>query len=211
MKYKHIIWDWNGTLFDDAWLCVEIMNEILRKRNMNKITLEQYQMVFEFPVKNYYNKLGFDFEKEAFEVIGTEFIVNYNKNFHRCKLQPKVHYILEKILRLNRTQSILSAMKQKDLENSMELYDLGKYFTEIIGIDNHYAKSKVEKGKKWIKKSAFKRSEILFVGDTSHDYEVAEIIRVDCILIPSGHYPREKLEKCNVPIINSLDEILNFL
>jgi len=168
-------------------------------------------MVFEFPVKNYYNKLGFDFEKEAFEVIGTEFIVNYNKNFHRCKLQPKVYYILEKILKLNRHQSILSAMKQKDLEASIELYDLGKFFTEIIGIDNHYAKSKVEKGKQWFKKSKFKRSEILLVGDTSHDYEVAEIIGVDCILIPSGHYPREKLEKCNVPIINSLDEILNFL
>jgi phosphoglycolate phosphatase len=35
MKYKHIIWDWNGTLIDDAWLCVDIMNKILEKRNLD--------------------------------------------------------------------------------------------------------------------------------------------------------------------------------
>ena len=29
-KYRHVIWDWNGTLLDDAWLCVEIINEMLR-------------------------------------------------------------------------------------------------------------------------------------------------------------------------------------
>ena len=29
IKYKHIIWDWNGTLINDVWLVVEIMNKML--------------------------------------------------------------------------------------------------------------------------------------------------------------------------------------
>ena len=41
-KYRHIIWDWNGTLLDDAWLCVEILNEILRRRNEQPVTHERY-------------------------------------------------------------------------------------------------------------------------------------------------------------------------
>ena len=28
-KIKYIIWDWNGTLVNDAWLFVELMNEEL--------------------------------------------------------------------------------------------------------------------------------------------------------------------------------------
>ena len=33
-KYTHIIWDWNGTLLDDAWLCVDVMNGMLGERGL---------------------------------------------------------------------------------------------------------------------------------------------------------------------------------
>ena len=38
MKYKHIIWDWNGTLLDDRHFCIEIMNQVLEKRGMKLMT-----------------------------------------------------------------------------------------------------------------------------------------------------------------------------
>ena len=42
-QYKHIIWDWNGTLLNDAWLFVEIMNSVLENSNMATISLEKYR------------------------------------------------------------------------------------------------------------------------------------------------------------------------
>ena len=42
MKIKHIIWDWNGTLLDDCWLCVESINKSLKKRNLPQIDKEKY-------------------------------------------------------------------------------------------------------------------------------------------------------------------------
>jgi phosphoglycolate phosphatase len=45
--YAHIIWDWNGTLFDDAWLCVDIMNILLQRRNKPLITYPQYLEIFD--------------------------------------------------------------------------------------------------------------------------------------------------------------------
>ena len=51
MKYKLIIWDWNGTLIDDAWLCVEILNNILEKRGLNAITIDEYRESFTFRTK----------------------------------------------------------------------------------------------------------------------------------------------------------------
>ena len=74
MKYKHIIWDWNGTLLNDTWLCVEGINNSLEKRSIDTITKEVYRRVFSFPVKDYYERLGFDFKKEPFEVAGDEFV-----------------------------------------------------------------------------------------------------------------------------------------
>ena len=32
MKIENIIWDWNGTIVDDAWVFVEVMNDLLKKK-----------------------------------------------------------------------------------------------------------------------------------------------------------------------------------
>ena len=35
-NYRHVIWDWNGTLLDDAWLCVEVLNGLLARRRRSQ-------------------------------------------------------------------------------------------------------------------------------------------------------------------------------
>jgi phosphoglycolate phosphatase len=75
--YKHIIWDWNGTLFDDAWLCIEIINAMLVRRGLTRLTPEEYEQIFDFPVRDYYSRIGFDFQVEPFEKLSDEFIDRY--------------------------------------------------------------------------------------------------------------------------------------
>ena len=52
-KYQHIIWDWNGTLLNDAWLFVDIMNGILKQHDMEMITIKKYRDIFGFPIQEY--------------------------------------------------------------------------------------------------------------------------------------------------------------
>ena len=51
MRYKHIVWDWNGTLLDDLWLCIESINFVLESRGMSQVDKESYKSIFTFPVK----------------------------------------------------------------------------------------------------------------------------------------------------------------
>ncbi|MFC2140293.1 HAD family hydrolase [Candidatus Auribacterota bacterium] len=210
-KYQHIIWDWNGTLFDDAWLCVELMNEMRKKRNMPLIDQKIYQSLFDFPVIEYYRRLNFDLKKEPFEKLGTEFMAAYEKRKLACALQPEVLSTLEKVKDLDIAQSILSAYRQEHLTALVEHYQLSSFFTYIIGLDNHYAYGKVELGKMLLKKLSLSPEKILFVGDTVHDYDVAKKVGTDCILIPSGHHNLEKLKSCGVPVIASLRGLCTLL
>ena len=50
--------------------------------------------------------------------------------------------------------------------------------------------------------------EVLLIGDTIHDCEVAQEIGADPILLSVGHQARKKLEKCKVPLIESLSELV---
>ena len=105
MRYKHIIWDWNGTLLDDRWLCVEGINQALIKRDLPPISEDRYRKIFTFPVKEYYKKLGFDFDNEPFEVAGDEFVDYYGNNFYKAKLQKGSRTLLSEIQSKSISQS----------------------------------------------------------------------------------------------------------
>ena len=53
MQPKLLIWDFNGTILDDAELCYVIENELLLERGMKPITREWYLEHFSFPIRDY--------------------------------------------------------------------------------------------------------------------------------------------------------------
>lgn len=207
-KYKHIIWDWNGTLINDVWLVVEIMNKMLKKRNMPGIDAKKYREIFDFPVIDYYAKLGFDFSDESFEKLTVEFISEYYTRFNECKLFDETEEVLKKIRDMGISQSILSASKEDVLIEKIKYYSIDKYFCRIMGLENHYAESKVERGKKWITELNLNPQDVLLMGDTAHDYDVSEHIGCDCLLIANGHYSYERLAKLGVDVVGTLKEMI---
>jgi len=211
MKYKHIIWDWNGTIIDDAWLCVEILNNILEKRGLNSITIDDYRKYFTFPVRDYYVKLGFDFSVEPFEVCGMEFIHEFKKRQFDASLYSGIESVLDKFSKAGISHSILSAQNQITLNETVEYYRLQNRFEGVNGLDHHYANSKINIGKSWIEALNFDPKEVVMVGDTVHDFEVANAMCTDCILIASGHNSKKRLENTGAPVLDSSSEIKEIL
>ncbi|OQW96427.1 MAG: hypothetical protein BWK77_04770 [Verrucomicrobia bacterium A1] len=209
--YQHIIWDWNGTLFNDAWLCMDVMNGLLRRRGLPLLTLERYQQLFDFPVINYYRQLGFDFSKESFEDLGTEFIADYERRRLECGLREEARAVLEGIRAAGMTQSVLSAYKKTTLEDILAHFDVRPFFVRAIGSDDHYASGKVEQGRKWIRELGCEPGQALLIGDTTHDHEVAEAMGTGCWLIPGGNHSRARLETCGVPVLDSLRDVMKRL
>jgi len=205
---RHVIWDWNGTLLDDAWLCRDIMNGMLRRRDMPTLTEERYRDLFDFPVIDYYRRVGFDFERESFEELGTEFIVEYERRRLEAGLQEGARETLETLRRRGVTQSVLSAYKQNTLEEMVSYFGLRDYFLALIGLNDHYAAGKLENARQWIARLDYGPHEVMLIGDTVHDHEVAREIGVDCVLLACGHHSEEKLKTCGVPVLNSLGSLV---
>ncbi|MFA5291678.1 MAG: HAD family hydrolase [Phycisphaerae bacterium] len=210
-KYKHIIWDWNGTLLDDAWLCVEILNRMLVRRKMETTTLARYQTDFDFPVVNYYLRLGFDFNKESFDEIAREYIHDYESQRFRCSLREGVIDVIKALKARGFLQSVLSASQRSSLIEALEMFGLKDFFENVAGLDDYYAHSKVDAGKELLKNLSANNKEILLIGDTTHDYEVACELGADCLLLPAGHQSRERLAGAGAKVCNNLNEALKSL
>jgi phosphoglycolate phosphatase len=207
-NYKHIIWDWNGTILNDVDLSVELINWLLKEHNLKTVSKDEYKSIFTIPVKNYYAALGFDFAKESFEVVGKKWMDGYERRKFECKVYPGVVEVMEKIKSLGIGQSILSAYSQHTLDEMSAHFGLTKYFSHIVGLDNIYAASKLHLGQQLIKKLGNGKGETLMIGDTEHDFEVATEMGADCVLLSSGHYDKKRLEMLGVTVLDSISGLL---
>ena len=206
-----ILWDWNGTLLDDGWYGLSVINGMLRKRGLREPTPEEHGKLFDFPVQRYYERLGFDFSREPFEVISTEFVDTYYSGVNACSLREGTVETLESIRETGLRQCILSACRQDHLERFIQHYNLEKYFDELLGIDSIHAPGKTGRGCEWIRESGLDPARVLLIGDTMHDAEVAAEMGIECWLIEGGHHPRHRLEETGRPCVSNLPEVLQAL
>jgi len=203
-----IIWDWNGTLLNDVELCVQTMNNMLKKRGLRQLTITSYKEVFSFPVENYYRKIGFDFDKEPFEIPALEFIDHYNSQVTECRLHRHTEMVLKYFHSLGIRQFVLSAMKQDALDQCLEQQNISQFFEHISGLDNHFAASKLENGRQLISALNINPKDLVMVGDTVHDFEVATELGCRCVLVANGHQSRALLDGTGAFVIDELIQLI---
>ena len=212
MKPKLLVWDWNGTLLNDMELTYEIENTMLRERGMAQIPSRDFYLSnFGFPIIDYYVKLGYDFNKYPYAELAEEFHRLYSKSYRKCALREHTVETLAAIRSMEIPQTILSASNQKRLIEQTDYYAVSTYFEDLLGLSDDYAHSKIQRAKAFISMRQIKPKDVLFIGDTDHDYEVANEIGGNCVLLTGGHQGRNVLARCNVPVFDTLYEVLEYI
>lgn len=207
---KYVIWDWNGTLFNDVKVCITSMNRLLERNQLPLIEDDaEYRSKFSFPIKNYYKNLGFDFEKVPFEQLAKEFMDIYQSDSLQCRLTEEVENVISVLKKKGYRQIILSASKRKNLIQQMEQFGISSYFEEILGLSDIYAKSKVEIAREWIEDKTIKN--ITVIGDTYHDYDVAKELNALCLLYSKGHQSISKNEENQYKVVEDINHIIKYL
>ncbi len=205
MKYKYIVWDFNGTIIDDVKVGIDSVNPLLSARGLKTIdSIDKYREKFDFPIIEYYKNLGFDFEKEPYEKIAHEWVANYKRL--SCEIKPVdgVLSLIEYFDTLGLEQMILSASEREMLEEKLSQLGIIKYFKSLLALDNIYAHSKLDIAKNYFKDKD--KTKYLMIGDTTHDAYVAKEIGLDVVLV-CGHHGRDKLEETSYPVYDDMREL----
>jgi len=208
---KTIFWDWNGTLLNDTGICIDAMNPMLRERNLPLLDEELYRSVFTFPVRDYYSKIGFDFDAEPFEKPAMEFIENYDDMVENAGIFDDAILILDEFRSRGYTQMILSAMQNEFLQKLVIHHGIEHYFDTISGIDNHYASGKVDNARNLISGLREPTGEIIMIGDTVHDHEVGEELGVRVILVCRGHQSEDRLRSTGRETVHNFKDLVEII
>lgn len=191
---KHIIWDWNGTILNDIQYAVKTISGLLQEHQLSPISIEKYRELFCFPIKSYYDKLGFTYEKVSFEQLCHQFVERFMTNISSCSPFAEVLTVIKHLHQHGHTQSVLSATDQENLNIMISHYELGQYFNNVYGLSDKLAASKIERGKELMKVSNIDPKQTIMIGDTLHDLEVGQGLGIDVALITHGHQSTDRLK-----------------
>ena len=99
--------------------------------------------------------------------------------------------------------------------NLIKILILFIFFINNVSAENFSLKKIASLSKPWglsfINELPYDKDEIIMVGDTLHDSEVAEAMNIDCLLVDHGHISRERLEKTDRKVISNLNQVLDSL
>jgi phosphoglycolate phosphatase len=203
-----IIWDWNGTLLNDVDMCIESINFLLQERNLKPLSRKQYRDIFTFPVRNYYEIAGFDFERESWDQVAHEFMDLYFSKLDKAAVFPDASMVLDSFQQRGFRQFMVSAMKHESLISSVKGKGLYGYFEDISGIQDHFASSKVDMAGRFVREKKLNLKKTCLIGDSIHDHEVAEELGICCLLVAHGHQSFERLKETGCEVIHDLQETL---
>ncbi len=206
MKYRQIIWDFNGTLLDDVAETLEATNALLARHHKPVLAdADAYRRVFGFPVVDYYEKIGL--EREYFETYADEWVAEYIRRAPHAGLYPGCREALAFFKASGCRQYLLSATEREMLAGQLAPLGIASFFDDIVGQDDTRAHGKLAAAVEWSKKVNL--SAALLIGDSLHDAEVAAAIGADCVLLACGHQNRERLEATGCRVFDTVTDLLH--
>ena len=215
---KLVAFDWNGTLLSDAQTVTDACNHFIKALGGNPITLEIYRQKFTVPVIDFYESVGLDRQKVLKNSLKNSAIFHkyYELKVSNLRSRTGARKVLT-WLNQNQIQAVIISNHVVDRINEQlnRLYLL-QYISKTIAnnqLDEALkGKNKGDKLKAFIKSQNLKPQEVLVVGDSSEEIEIAKEIGSISIAITHGHYSTSRLKAAKPDyLINSLREIIKIV
>ena len=208
-KYTWLIFDFNGTIYNDLPESVKIANFYLQQAHKPLTNVEEYREEFEFPAINYYKKKGLVIKDEDFDYYKNDYPQRYLQN-ETISLAPHAHEVLRELKKTYHL-ALISILNEEILQSQCIQFKIASYFEKILGQNNVDSASKLETAKRFVKERDLDPKKILFIGDTMHDYEVAHSLGAACLLYDQGYQSHQILETSGCNVISDFNDIQEYL
>lgn len=209
MSFERVVWDWNGTLFDDLHIVLEAVNRGVESLGSGPVTIHDYRDHYTRPVKVFYERvLGRAITEEEWRLLDARFHDGYRRLLDRARLRADAYQALSRVAGRGISQSLLSMFPHAELIPLVDRLGATRFFDRIDGLRGTPGDTKAGYLEEHLDQliGDTPPSRVLVIGDTPDDAVAAAHVGADCVLVDSGGHHRRHLETLGVPVVTTLLE-----
>jgi len=204
-RVRHLVWDWNGTLFDDQVAVVAAVNDALARLGLAPIDADGYRSNFTRPVERFYEQVaGRAISAQEWHALDAAYHDSYLARVGRLALAPDARAALAAAEAAGLTQSLLSMWRHDDLVPLVERLGIGRFFVRVAGLRRSDGGGKARHLVEHLAALALPAREVVLVGDSLDDLAAARAVGAGCVLYDGGSHHRHALEATGAPVVDTL-------
>jgi phosphoglycolate phosphatase-like HAD superfamily hydrolase len=206
---RHVVWDWNGTLFDDHAAVVAAVNDALTLLGLATIDADTYRTHFTRPVERFYEQVaGRPIGPDEWRALDDAYHDSYQAAVERLGLAADARAALTAARAAGLTQSLLSMWRHEYLVPLVERLGIGPFFVRVDGLRQPGGGAKTEHLVAHLAGLEVAPSAVVLVGDSLDDLAAARAVGACCVLYDGGTHHRHALEATGVPVVDTLSAAL---
>lgn len=204
---SHIVWDWNGTIFNDSRALIDATLDAFAECGLPPITVADYQRKHTQPIPEFYNQLArrtlTDNEQDR---LNQGFQTAYLRYRQKARLTDDSIAAMSRWRAANQQQSLLSMHPHERLVPLVKREGITDFFTRIDGAVGTLPR-KAPHLAEHLERQGIAPERAVVVGDSVDDARAARECGVFCLLYHSGDnalHAREHFEELRVPVVETL-------
>jgi phosphoglycolate phosphatase-like HAD superfamily hydrolase len=206
---RHVVWDWNGTLFDDFRLILASADHACRSVGGPEVDEVLYRARFTRPVRAFYELiLEREVDDELWGRIDAAFHEHYHAIMTTGSLAPDALAALATVQLGGRTQSLLSMWHHDRLLPFATELGLAEHLVRIDGLRGVGGGSKLPHLQAHLDALGLSGPDVLIVGDTLDDAHAGEAVGATVVLYAGGEHGPEALARSGLPVATTLMEAI---
>ncbi len=185
MKYKHIVFDIDGTLIDTEYAVLHSLQETVRALSGRKIPCSELIFALGITGIDALKKLDMKDISYAIELWDK----NMGKYTDTIKVFNRITELLENLLSLDYEMGIVTSKTLREFEHDFCQFGISHYFNTIICADDTQEhKPNAAPLLKYVESSGIDHREVLYIGDSEYDSKCAENAGIDFALAVWGSH-----------------------
>jgi phosphoglycolate phosphatase len=195
MKYRLLVFDWDGTIIDSPRAIVECIREASREMGLRVPEPERASHVIGLGLHDSLRQAVPELPAQRYP----EFVALYRRHFlAREDAMPLFSGMNELLNELKNSHAlaIATGKSRKGLDRALEATGLRPFFKASRCADETRPKPDPAMLLELMEEFSVNESETLMIGDTSHDLEMARAAGVDALAVTYGAHPETGLRAC---------------
>ncbi|OGD92487.1 hypothetical protein A3E14_04175 [Candidatus Curtissbacteria bacterium RIFCSPHIGHO2_12_FULL_41_13] len=212
---KLVAFDYNGTLVADTRPIWEGVNKVLEAFDIKPVSHKQFLEDFDIPVSIAYKNHGLDLDlvEDGHQKTSQIFHKFYEDRVSRIRTRANTRKVLKFLEEKGVERIVFTNHTQVGVSKQLERLDLEKYLDAVFAnSERHHAliqRHKGDKLKDYLHTKKLKGAEVLIVGDTIEEIQIARDLGATVCSITHGNCSTRRLKAAKPNyLIGNLEELI---
>lgn len=195
-RYSLIVFDWDGTLLDSASGIAESIQEASREMGLDVPSRERASHVIGLGLMDALRHAVPDLPEHGYAEFAERYRRHYLAREEGMGLFPGVPELLSGLEQAGYALAVATGKSRKGLDRALASSGLRKHFAATRCADETRSKPDPTMLYELMEELAREPGDVLMIGDTSHDLDMASNASVDALGVTYGAHPEEQLLAC---------------